>query len=335
MSFPKWGRSFNALYVPLSGGFGWQCMLMTRREFHQIDWYMWRTHPYGDLSYEERSVKEKEQQRQIAQDRRDFDRLFRARIDPRSTYLSTEFRQYVHFIRHELRVSSWDVPVDGDGITRVLRRAVQDGRLVPAINRKRYWWSGQEVYKWYAPQYWPKLSGSVCFKSKSGDALDLREFTALKRADGESGFSSVRDFASGTGGGAGGGDSGFDWLGAVEAVAGVVLGGTGSDDASGDSMLKSFGGTDDGDSGSLLGDAQPFGYQPDVLSGDAFELAGIDRGDMYACDIISTECKGSVLREFPSQYLDSTYNEIQGDAREGVKDARKALKLLNDNRFKK
>jgi hypothetical protein len=84
-----------------------------------------------------------------------------------------------------------------------------------------------------------------------------------------------------------------------------------------------------------LSDAQPFDYRPDALSDNALELAGTDRGDMYACDIIKSECKGSVLREFPSQYLDSTYNEIQGDARDGVKDARKALKLLNDNRFKK
>ncbi len=54
-----------------------------------------------------------------------------------------------------------------------------------------------------------------------------------------------------------------------------------------------------------------------------------------ACDIISSECKGSVLREFPGQYLDSTLNRIQSEANAGVKDARKALKLLNDNRFKK
>ncbi|AET93026.1 hypothetical protein BYI23_C008800 [Burkholderia sp. YI23] len=256
----------------MSGGFGWQCTLMTRREFHQIDWYMWRTHPYGDLSYDERSVKEKEQERLIAQDRRDFDRLFRARINRRSAYLSTEFRQYVDFIRHELRVSSWDVPVDGDGITRVLRRAVQDGRLVPAINRKRYWWSGQEVYKWYAPQYWPKPGGGVSFKAKSGDALDLREFTALKRADGESGFGSVRDFASGAGGASSGG--GFDWLGTVEAVAGTALGGAGSDDDSdSDSMLKSFGDADASDVGASLSDAQPFEYQPDMPGGDIFDIA--------------------------------------------------------------
>lgn len=54
-----------------------------------------------------------------------------------------------------------------------------------------------------------------------------------------------------------------------------------------------------------------------------------------ACDIISSECKGTVLREFPGQYLNSPLNKIQDDANDGVKAARKALKLLNDNRFKK
>ena len=85
-----------------------------------------------------------------------------------------------------------------------------------------------------------------------------------------------------------------------------------------------------------LGDAQPFGYTPDAAGSDTEELAGLgNRGDMYACDVISAECKGSVLREFPGQYLNSTLNDIQSDAQDGVKDARKALKLLNDGRFKK
>ncbi|MFT4065195.1 hypothetical protein [Paraburkholderia sp.] len=85
-----------------------------------------------------------------------------------------------------------------------------------------------------------------------------------------------------------------------------------------------------------LGDALPFEYMPEAMSGDAEYLAGIgSRGDMYACDIISTECKGSVLREFPGQYLNSTLDDIESDAQDGIKDARKALKLLNDGRFKK
>lgn len=96
---------------------------------------------------------------------------------------------------------------------------------------------------------------------------------------------------------------------------------------------KFAGGANFTDSASLS-DASPFDYSADTL-GDAVQVAGIDRGDMMACDIIKAECKGSVLREFPGQYLNSTLNEIQGDASDGIKEARKALKLLNDNRFKK
>jgi len=35
------------------------------------------------------------------------------------------------------------------------------------------------------------------------------------------------------------------------------------------------------------------------------------------------------------QYLNSTLGDIQSDANDGVKEARKVLKLLDDNRFKK
>ncbi|KMY86159.1 hypothetical protein BUMB_05390c [Candidatus Paraburkholderia calva] len=85
----------------------------------------------------------------------------------------------------------------------------------------------------------------------------------------------------------------------------------------------------------LLGGTQPIEFQHDPLNVDVLDVAGVSRGDMYACDIISTECKGSDLREFPSQYLDSKYTDIQNHACDEVKDARKAIKLLNDNRFKK
>ncbi|WP_144030330.1 hypothetical protein [Burkholderia sp. AU6039] len=91
----------------------------------------------------------------------------------------------------------------------------------------------------------------------------------------------------------------------------------------------------DGTIATALGNAQPFPYVPGEAVGDAIEIASANRGEMFACDVISAECKGSVLREFPSQYLGVKLDDIQSDARNGVKDARKALKLLNDNRFKK
>jgi RHS repeat-associated protein len=78
----------------------------------------------------------------------------------------------------------------------------------------------------------------------------------------------------------------------------------------------------------------PMADKKDSTPGSDIKIAA-DRGSMYACDIISSECKGSVLREFPGQYLNSTLRDIQSDANSGNKDARKALKLLNDNRFKR
>lgn len=73
-------------------------------------------------------------------------------------------------------------------------------------------------------------------------------------------------------GSSGSGSGGFDWRGAAESVAGALFGGEDStDDSRSDSMLKSFGDSDD--DGSLLGDAQPFEYQQDMPDGDVFDLA--------------------------------------------------------------
>ncbi|WP_200822994.1 hypothetical protein [Caballeronia catudaia] len=70
------------------------------------------------------------------------------------------------------------------------------------------------------------------------------------------------------------GESGFDCLGAAETVAGAVLGGASPrGDDGGNSMLKSFGNADGSDGGSLLGDAQPFEYQPDAFDDDVTEPA--------------------------------------------------------------
>jgi hypothetical protein len=59
------------------------------------------------------------------------------------------------------------------------------------------------------------------------------------------------------------------------------------------------------------------------------------RGQKTAAEIIAEECEGSIHREFPSQWLGETLDEITRVARTGDKSARKALKLLNDRRFKK
>ena len=53
-----------------------------------------------------------------------------------------------------------------------------------------------------------------------------------------------------------------------------------------------------------------------------------------AAQMIARSRAGSVLHEFPDQYLNSTFREIQKDAKEGIAAARKALTLLKDSRDK-
>ncbi|SAK84550.1 hypothetical protein AWB82_05689 [Caballeronia glebae] len=268
MSFPEWGYSYNALYVPLSGG--WHCALMPAREVQDVD-RGWR------MSYEERKQKRKEQTEQIEQDRQDFDRMFRVRTGRRHAHTCTEFREYVAFISRHLRVSSWDL-LDGEGVTRALRAAVRDGHITPVIARN--WQGGRRVFKRYAPQHWPTAGGGA---RTTSEVLNWREFAMLKKANGETGFGShlidsdlesvgnrtSRVSSAGSGGS-------FDWLSVIKAAGGAVAGAAldGADDASDvNPLLKSLGATDEG--GSLFGSAQRFEYVPDDPSGDIDELAGM------------------------------------------------------------
>jgi hypothetical protein len=54
-----------------------------------------------------------------------------------------------------------------------------------------------------------------------------------------------------------------------------------------------------------------------------------------AREVISEECAGTILREFPSQWMDQTLEAIGNAAKAGDKSAQKAKKLLTDQRFKK
>jgi len=269
MSFPEWGYSYNALYVPLRQ-WGWQCALMPAGEVEEEGGFN------GSLSFEEREKKRKERKRQIEQDKDDFHRLFRVDIDPRDASSSFEFRHYANFIRDTLRVSSGDFR-DRDGIARVLRNAVRDGRIIPVISRA--WHGGQRMFKHCAPLHWPRDGGGVSFATGAGASnASTGRFTgpfaaAMHAADTvmDSRLASTSRVFSGTGS-SGSGSGGFDWRGAAESVAGALFGGEDStDDSRSDSMLKSFGDSDD--DGSLLGDAQPFEYQQDMPDGDVFDLA--------------------------------------------------------------
>jgi phage gp29-like protein len=61
----------------------------------------------------------------------------------------------------------------------------------------------------------------------------------------------------------------------------------------------------------------------------------VDRLRKKATDIIAEECQGRILREFPSQWLHRTLEEILEAAKQGDLTARKAAKLLGSGRFKK
>ncbi|CAM2188317.1 conserved hypothetical protein [Paraburkholderia sacchari] len=144
MSFPEWGNSYNALHVPLSD---WQCSLVPARDVQDVD-RGWQ------LSYEERQKARKAREEQIEQDQRDFDRYFQVSIQRRDARACSDFSVYIAFISEHLGIWGLSAPVDGEGVTRILRDAVRDGRLVPAINRA--WRGSRRVARPYAPQSWPK-----------------------------------------------------------------------------------------------------------------------------------------------------------------------------------
>jgi hypothetical protein len=249
MSFPEWGQSYNALYVPLTSD--WQCSLVPARDVKEpTSWW--------GLSYDEREQKRKHRKKQIEQDRRDFDRLFRVSINRQDALTSDDFHAYAAFIREHLSISGMGTPVDGEDVTRILREAVRDGWLVPAIHRA--WRGSSRVSRPYAPQNWPKRAPDpkpTVYGVRDGQFVPL---------DANGFFIERVPYASvASGSGASRSSSGADWPGAVETAAGAMLGGSGTLDVA-DSFM-------DGGESTPLGGAQPFEYTPDKLSGDVTELA--------------------------------------------------------------
>ncbi|WP_321951000.1 hypothetical protein [Paraburkholderia bannensis] len=262
MTFPEWGHSYNAIYLPLRR-WGWQCALMPAAEVtadDRID---------CSLSFDEREKKRERRKQQIAEDKADFQRLFRVDTVPREAATSSEFRHYTDFIRDTLRLSHWTIPIDGDGITRVLRNAVRDGRVIPVIDRE--WYGGQRVFKRYAPQHWPHGGGSCHVTSDGGGSAPTGRFTgpfaaAMHAADTVLNRRAGLSRMSAT-------SRSVDWFDTVEAAAGTVSGGSAAlDNDSDDSIFASFGNSDRSDA-SLFANAQPFEYQPDLSDGDLFDIA--------------------------------------------------------------
>lgn len=60
-----------------------------------------------------------------------------------------------------------------------------------------------------------------------------------------------------------------------------------------------------------------------------------DESNWTADQIISKKRKGSIRREFPSEFFKKTLKQIDKEAKQGNAKAKKAKKLLQDGRFKK
>ncbi|SFP64516.1 RHS repeat-associated core domain-containing protein [Variovorax sp. OK605] len=63
--------------------------------------------------------------------------------------------------------------------------------------------------------------------------------------------------------------------------------------------------------------------------------SGIEKFGSRATDWIGKNCRGSINREFPGELREKTLKEIMDQSKSGDSVAKKAWKLLNDNRFKK
>ena len=73
----------------------------------------------------------------------------------------------------------------------------------------------------------------------------------------------------------------------------------------------------------------------DILNYLASKGGNSDKENQTAEEIIYKGKKGNILREFPSELLKKTFNEIMKMAKQGVRSAIKAKKLLTDRRFNK
>ncbi|WP_414441482.1 hypothetical protein [Burkholderia sp. 22PA0106] len=268
---------YNTLYVPLNIG-TWQCMLVPRRQYDannmEIRWMRERRQRDSRRSWarndrslisRDRAVgwsgSEAEEQRQRDEDRRAFDLYFRPNWDLHSITGAAALGEVQTFLSELLHVAHMNLPTDNTGAERALRRAVEDGSLVPFVNRERII-SASTYRPTPAPLSWPPIGTS------GGQMQPTYYGLKAAMAGGEAGAGSSGCIAlapelgsvldTGTGG-ATNAAGGFDWLGVAKTIAGAALGGV--DSAATDAMTMP------------LGDAQPFEYVPDFPDGVPFDIA--------------------------------------------------------------
>ncbi|WNC93682.1 hypothetical protein RI103_23120 [Paraburkholderia sp. FT54] len=141
LPMPHW----NTLSVPLKNG--WQCTLVPVNDYRS---------PTG----ERKAFMPSEELKQLELDRRDFDWHFRPDSDLRTLSGNAALRTIQTFLSEILNVAHWNLPADNAGVQRMLREAAADGRLVPVINRERYWQSPVSRPT-PAPLRWPANGGGL------------------------------------------------------------------------------------------------------------------------------------------------------------------------------
>jgi hypothetical protein len=274
--------SYNSLDVPLVHS--WQCMLMRAGDYEQEarrrrssssrdDWNSGRSRSssLGGSSFERDD--EKDERRQLEQDRQDFAQYFRPDWDLRTISGGADLRAVQSFLSDHLNVAHWNLPTDNESIERVLKEAVSSGRLVPVINREWRGVAGRASRPAPAPLRWPAGGGggSVARSASwfppgttswQGEPVLSGPYDpagqASQLAAARSAFSASSDDAVGSQ--QGDDDGGGDLLGMVEAGAGAALG---SDDNSDDAT------TDDSDTSDAQASTDSGGTSSSTPLGDA------------------------------------------------------------------
>jgi hypothetical protein len=186
-------------------------------------------------------------------------------------------------VSHTLNLAHWNLPTDNKSIERILRQAVEDRRLVPVVHRDRRSALGRVYRPAPAPLHWPSSSGgdvntrartfhqmamdSMGRDADEADAYIERYNAMVQRVDDMAAARAVAKARD------------TYWRGAVEAEVGAV---SGSDDPNDDvdmnadsTDVRASGNGNGRDISTALDDAPPFGYSPELASGDPEQIAGM------------------------------------------------------------
>ncbi|WP_236674276.1 hypothetical protein [Paraburkholderia hospita] len=289
---------WNTLDVPLENG--WKCTLHPAWQYRRLSRELRRSPSLGgrdswtrdgssSFRIDAGGEAEEEARKQRERDKRDFDLYFRPCSDLRTATGNRELDVVRSFLRDLLDVAHWNLPIDNKGIEKALREAVATGRLVPIINRE--WRALPRVMRPdCAPERWS--SNGSGFSSAGG--FGRGKWAAFENAgpgplvlNGEPVLRGPYDPATREAqlkaawaelaSGASRSVDGLDLLGAARAITGGMFA-AGNDEDAVPTFAKDISAQTGIDhsartGSSPLGDAQPFGYNPDTLSDETTEVA--------------------------------------------------------------